>query len=304
MPVTARPSANMQAVTPDPQVVTMGLPGLTPGRLERRLKLRVGFQRAVRINQSVVGKVVRSGHMPQARHWARLGFMALEPRFGSRVQDLLALRFNSRFHVAQIADKLGVSSRRKVPLRAERRRPRLQGTALLPPLQQAAIQHRDVGMAHHPEGPPYPGRAENSAVVVDDGLHPIAYAHFAHARCELLGRGQHVGQRRGGVGDLIDIEKECARDVGFAVNLIGIARIARQGERGVDDRKPRRAQTLVKPAGLHKPFRREIGHAIPHRRSFLDYYSETSGTAGSSSSQGGTGKPFSRRNGGLNILDW
>ena len=41
---------------------------------------------------------------------------------------------------------------------------------------------------------------------------------------------------------------------------------------------------------------------LPSKRAF-ERYSKTSGRAGASSSQGGTGKPLPRRNDGLNIFD-
>ena len=70
----------------------------------------------------------------------------------------------------------------------------LDRAALGLPLGKAAIQHRDVRLAHQAERPPHPRGREEPRPVVDDDLMTVADAHRAHAADELLGRRGHVGK--------------------------------------------------------------------------------------------------------------
>jgi hypothetical protein len=91
------------------------------------------------------------------------------------------------------------------------------------PLRQAAVEHRHLVMAEDAEHPPGARRRIEPVAVVDDHVLAVADAHLAHARGEFLRRRQHVGQGIVGVGDLVDVEEERARDVLGEVFRAGVA---------------------------------------------------------------------------------
>lgn len=97
---------------------------------------------------------------------------------------------------------------------------------------------------------------------------------------ERFRRGKHVGQVRRLIGDFIDVEEHRAGDVGRLVGRPAGARVVRHEPGGVDD-----PQILVIEVGF-QPFRGH--HRVGH---------------GGYSSQGGQGRPFSRRKSGFKILD-
>ena len=96
---------------------------------------------------------------------------------------------------------------------AQHRLAGLERAALGAPLRQAAVEHRDVGLAEEPERPPDPRRAEHADAVVDDDAVAVADAHRPHPGDELLHRRRHVRQARLLVGDLVDVEEARAGDM-------------------------------------------------------------------------------------------
>ena len=91
------------------------------------------------------------------------------------------------------------------------------------PFREAAVEHRDLALAHQPEGPPDARGGEHAGTVVDDDLVAVADAHGAHPADEFLGRRGHVRHRAGGVGNLVDVEEARAGDMGGRVLRTGVA---------------------------------------------------------------------------------
>ena len=123
------------------------------------------------------------------------------------------------------------------------------GPALGHPFRQAAVEHRHVLVAHGAEHPPHAAGAGHRRGVVDHDLVAVAQPELAHARGELLRRGQHVRQRARGVGDLVDVEEHRAGNVLVGELRLGIALLRRQVERAVDEADVRRVEVGRQPVG-------------------------------------------------------
>ena len=171
-----------------------------------------------------------------------------------------------------------------------RRRHVGQRAALGPPLRQAAVQHRDVVVAHEAEQPPHPGRGDEAVVVVDDDPAAVAEAQLAHPRAELGRRRHHVRVQVLGLADLVEVEEHGARDVRRLVLGPGVALGRRQEPGGVHHPHVGRVQMRLQPVGADQG----VGHGRARSRE----------VAGAQASQDGTGRSFSRRNSGLNSLLW
>ena len=122
------------------------------------------------------------------------------------------------------------------------------------PFRQAAIQHRDIGLAHQPEGPPDPRRRENARPVVDDDLMAIAHAHRPHPADEHLGWRGHVRQAGPLVGDLVNVEEPGAGNVCGAIFGPGIPTCVRQIPACIQDPQVGILQMRLEPFGGNQGF--------------------------------------------------
>ena len=117
----------------------------------------------------------------------------------------------------------------------------------------------------------------------------VAQAQLADQGRELLRARQHMGQGVLAVGDLVDVEEYGAGNVPGFVRGACVAVLRRQGSRGVDDADIGRLEVGGQPFGADQG----IGIGVGHPRALCF-----------SSSQAGTGRPFSRRKVGLKSLPW
>ncbi len=89
-------------------------------------------------------------------------------------------------------------------------------------------------MAEHAEHPPAAGRREQAALVVDDDAGIVADAERLNRGGEACLVRQHVRQRRGGVGDPLDIEEGGAGQVGCLEQGGRVLRFVGEVERRVE----------------------------------------------------------------------
>ncbi len=92
---------------------------------------------------------------------------------------------------------------------------------------------------------------KDAFLLVDHYGHVIVDTKSRHAMRKNIGRGQHVGQWAGAVGDLVDIEEDRARNVLRDVTRTHInrRRDTDRRERGIKDYHARIAQTVGQPGG-------------------------------------------------------
>ena len=162
--------------------------------------------------------------------------------------------------------------RRAVKCRAVRAvgSPLSSGMALALPLRQAAVQHAYVLHAHDAEGPPHACGAEQSGRIVDDDARAVADAHAPHARGELLRRRQHMGQVALGVGDLVDVEEQRARNMLREIFGTRVPALGRHMPGGIDDDEVGRIELAGELFGLSQTCLRlrQIGISVAN----LDKY--------------------------------
>ena len=129
------------------------------------------------------------------------------------------------------------------------------------PLRKATIENRDIVVSEDPEHPPHPGSRHHVAAVVDHDPDAVAKAQGAHPAGELLGPGQHVGQIRRVVGDLVDIEEHRAGNMALEVFRTWIAVLRRQIPGTVDDAHIRRIEQPCQGIGVNQGV--SAHHCIP-----------------------------------------
>ena len=153
------------------------------------------------------------------------------------------------------------------------------GAARRLPRRQTAIEHADALMAHGAKHPPDPRCGEQAERVIDDQIIVGGEAQPVHVSGKGRAVGQHVRQIAVRRRHLVNIKGDRAGN-DFASRQI---RTAGKRPAGVDES---RGAGRVQPDRLRGVYDRVAvrGHAV---------------AAGSSSSQDGTGSPFSRRKAGL-----
>ena len=98
----------MQAVTPEPQLVTTGREPSTPACASRARTASAGAERAIGVQQVGVGQAGRARDVAAAHAGARLRHRAGEAARGARIEH----QFGPRRHVAQhVADAAQPSPR-------------------------------------------------------------------------------------------------------------------------------------------------------------------------------------------------
>ena len=166
----------MQAVTPEPQLVTGGRAPSTPACANRARSSATGTERSVSVQQIGVGNVRRTRDMPAAHAGARLRRGAGEAARGARIQHQFRPRFDIAQHVADAAQP------RSAEIRTEGRGGRrgrfagLRGAALLHPFRQSAVQHGGIVVAEQPHQPPAARRRGQPLLVVEHHARPVADA--------------------------------------------------------------------------------------------------------------------------------
>ena len=113
----------------------------------------------------------------------------------------------------------------------------LGGEAGFNPGAEASVEDVDLMGAEGAEGPPGSGSGEDAFLFVDDDGAVVADAEGGHAAGEVFGRGEHVGEGSGVVGELFDVEEEGSGDVLGEVAGVGVDgwRDAYGREGGVED---------------------------------------------------------------------
>ena len=114
----------MQAVTPEPQLVTTGREPSTPACASRARTASAGAKRAVGVQQIGVGQAGRARDVAAAHAGARLGHLAGEAAGGAGIQHQFRLRRRRCQHVADAAQPRGAivgTDRRRAAAAAGRR---------------------------------------------------------------------------------------------------------------------------------------------------------------------------------------
>ena len=114
------------------------------------------------------------------------------------------------------------------------------------PGAEAAVENVDILGSEGAEHPPCSRSGKDAFLLVDHYRHVIVDTKSRHAMRKNIGRGQHVGQWAGAVGELVDIEEDRARNV---LRDVACARINRRRdtdrrERGIKDHDAWIAQTV------------------------------------------------------------
>lgn len=218
------------------------------GRREGGRKAAGVLHRPVGVHQRAVVQVHRPRDVPATQAGARLGLLAREPPRRAGVGDLPVAQLGGGRDLGDVAHQMRLALDGDVAV-AHHRRHVLGLAPLGQPFGQAAVQNRDVGLAHQPEQPPDAGGREQPRGIVDHHVMAVAHAHGAQPRDELLGRRGHVRQRRAAVGDLVDVEEAGGGDVGGGVFGPRVAAGGRHVPGGVEHPQVGVAQMGGEPVG-------------------------------------------------------
>ena len=122
---------------------------------------------------------------------------------------------------------------------------RLYRQAGCDPATKAAVEKVNISGSEALEHPPCSRSGEDPFLFIDNDVHLIADPQRRSAPGKLLGPRQHVGQRAGVVGELLNIKEDCARNMLREVARSGIhcRRDTDRRERGIKDNDARIVQT-------------------------------------------------------------
>ena len=204
-------------------------------------------------------QIERAGHVAAAQPRPRLGLGGGEAAAAARIQHLLATAVEIGAQLVDVAHQRAPRARRERP-RPRARPAGLQGPPFGDPFCGAAVEHRDIVVAEDAEAPPHPGGATHPGGVVGDDAGAVAEAEGADAFGEDLGRGQHVGKRRGVVGDAIDVEEHRPRNVPALELRARVAPELRHVPGAIDHAHVRRLEMLGEPRRGNQGVGIGVGH--------------------------------------------
>ena len=229
--------------------------------VENGCDLLAPLEGAVLIEKSCKRQIARARHMPPRKAGPRLGSGARIALGRAHIEDLDRGVGKRRLDHGPVGDELGVASCREMARAARHRWPFLCGAVFILPFGEPTIEHRHIIDSHGAERPPHTGRRSGNAVtVIDNNAHAVADPHLAHAGRELDRARQHVRERALAVGNLVDVEKDGARNARLEVFLIGVPPRARQMPRGIDNDDVRGREMGGEPFCGDQPAARVIGH--------------------------------------------
>ncbi len=239
------------AVTPDPHDVITGRSGIDAGRLDRGGDGRAIGEHAVRDDLGE-RQVEAAGDMTGAHARPRFGRRAAESIGRARVHHLCGALGEGPPHIVEIGDGGPVQPRGERPRRSRPLLPDLDRVPGSNPGREPAIENPDVGGAEHVEHPPHPRRREQAGAVVHHDGHAVGDAQLTHRRCEALGSGQHVRQRRRRVPHRLDVDAHRTGDVPRQILRVRVPVHRRQVPGTVDDAQLRLAEVLGEPGRGHE----------------------------------------------------
>ncbi|VDZ65489.1 Uncharacterised protein [Serratia odorifera] len=145
----------------------------------------------------------------QARAWFRR--VAIKTRRGAGV-EYLRRAAQRLFNLTQIYPRIGVEAGVELGRRASAITGCQRVAARLPAVQPL-VQHINLFRAEAAKGPPAARCGKLIALVVKHNGAVFADAQLTGGGGKGLGIRQHMRQGSGGVGDRVDVEIHCARDV-------------------------------------------------------------------------------------------
>ncbi len=169
--------------------------------------------------------------------------------------------FQVAAHVAQAADAGGMEIRREAAGCDRRGITAFQGAVFLLPNRQATIQHGDTLLAEDAEHPPGARGGEDALLIVNHHLVGVADAQGRDHAGEAAGGRHHVRQIGFKIRHLLDIEEARAGNMGGAVHGVGVLRLGRHVEAGIQYTQPRCAEPFGEPVGGDQGW---FGHDVLH----------------------------------------
>ena len=249
-----RASATLSAaaVTPEPQLVTIGRSRSTPAASKRRRNSSGFFISPVDGSLKVPnGTLKLPGMRPETTPGPRFRRGAAKTLAGARVDHLLGLAGKIGRDLRPVAHQRSIAMRRERNQRM--RRPlRSDLAAIGAPFLQAAVEDADVATAEGAKRPPHARRAHPVTGVIDHDPVRVADAERADIAGERVRRRQHMRQDRRTVGDGVDVEEHRARNMCGGIILRRGRRDARHLVAAVDKAQRRVGKVGLQPRGRDK----------------------------------------------------
>ena len=231
--------------------------GLFEGRGER-----------VGLFQTTLGDEVGGWNIEAARHvaaaqpWARFRRRAGEAVGRARIEHLRRAVFERSTDIVDLGDETMIEPRGEMP-RLAADRPVFERTSLGQPLRQAAVEDRHFTGAEGAQRPPDARSREKAGAVIDDEAHPVADSEPLHRLRKAQRIGQHMRQAARRVGNLVDVEKDRARDVPGEILGARVAAERRKIPGRIDDDEVGRADFVGKLCRGREVAFAGVGHDLP-----------------------------------------
>ena len=252
LPSASRPSASTTAVTPEPQLVIVGLSGSTPASA-KACAILLGRGQASVLQDLGERHVERARHVAGAQARARLRLAAGKAPGRARVDHLRAAVVERDLHVGDHGHRAGVHRRLEWCAAARLTAPASSGRpsafqAGMPPSRMNDIAwRRRYGRSTTPAAP---NRARCR--------HRPRWCRSRRCRARRPPRRTDPAPAacaadRSSVGDGVDVEEHRARNMRGEIFRLGVALLRRQIIGGVDDDDVRLAELAGEPFGGFEP---------------------------------------------------